>query len=161
MSIILESVSQVYYKYISEMYHNKENVYNFSKKLIIKLLFIGIPAFIIFSIMAPKLFSFILGAQWETSGVYSQYLTPWLFTTFIVSPFAFIPIVYNKQGKALYLELINIILRFTGVIIGSYFNSIIITLLSFSILSAFVTLYRFSWYLSITKQNNQYKECFE
>jgi O-antigen/teichoic acid export membrane protein len=105
VGIIGSALGQVLYKKFTYMYNYNEDLSPYVKKIIFILFFIAVPSFGTLYYIAPDLFAFIFGEKWRIAGEYSQYLTPYLFINFIVSPISSLPIILNKQKEFFYFSL--------------------------------------------------------
>lgn len=109
-----------------------------------------LPLFAIAFVVAKPLFSFIFGSDWTESGTYFQYLLPWMFMTMMASPFNFIPLIFNKQNKALWIEIIYLIIRLISLYIGIYYSNFQLGILLFSITGLILTSILIIWYYKLT-----------
>lgn len=57
--------------------------------------------FVLLYILAPWLFPFVFGAQWDQAGDFARALTPWLFMTVLTSPVSNLFVVTEKQRRML------------------------------------------------------------
>ena len=62
-------------------------------------------------IIGPELFTFALGSQWATAGVYAQIITPWIFVAFISTPLMSIFNVLEMQGANFWFNILLLITR--------------------------------------------------
>jgi len=102
ISLITTSISQVFFKEISDLYSDKDYlgvkyIFNVTLK---KLILIGFPISIFLFLFSEIIFYYIFGDQWAMTGVYVKYLVPAFFIKFIVSPLTPIFLV-KKQIKIL------------------------------------------------------------
>lgn len=99
MGFITASVTQVFYQRMAivkpgEMLPLVKNV---TKKLTV----FAIPVFTLVFILAPWLFVFLFGPQWDQAGYYARALTPWILVTVLTSPISNIFIVTETQERML------------------------------------------------------------
>jgi len=155
MNIITISYGQVFLQKMSSLYKEEGNEeLKLYRETTSKLLLYSFPIFFIFFIFLQDIFSFIFGDKWEIAGVYAQILIPMLYLRFTGSIVSSVVIIYNKQKKALNIEIINTILRVLSLVIGGVLKSVIVGLILFSFFSFLVTLYRLFWYAEIVKKEN-------
>ena len=88
LSLLTASISQVFYKQISDFYNEKdhtsiEQIFYLTFK---KLVLIGLPISIFLFLFSEILFYYIFGADWATAGLFVKYLVPGFFIKFIISP---------------------------------------------------------------------------
>lgn len=120
MGIISSSMQQVFYQKIATMYIEKQNLYSYVLKTYKKLFIIGIFPHIILFIFAPLIFKFLFGSQWEISGIYTRYLTPWFFMIFMNSSVSSLYVIKGKQKEYLVFEMVIVIVRVLSLLLGYY-----------------------------------------
>lgn len=103
LNLISSSLLQVFYQRLSEAYNKKEPIWPLQKRLILKMLYIVLPAIIFIMALAPIIFSFIFGEKWREAGTFAVYLMPWLSVNFIFAPLSVIPMVLNYQKRFMYI----------------------------------------------------------
>ena len=111
-----------------------------------------LPCFILAFFIARPAFVIIFGSQWEESAIYFQYLLPWMFMIMMVSPMQFVPILFNRQKIALFLEIIHLLLRWGALGIGIYFMHFQTGILLFSLVGLFFTSINIVWFYSMIKK---------
>lgn len=156
LSVIGNSFSQVFLQKAAEMHAHKQDFIPLIKKTVKKLSFIALPIFIPIILFGPQLFSFVLGEKWEIAGVYAQYLTPWLFLNFAISPVLQVALILDKQKEIFGFAIVGNIIIFLSIFIGGYFFEDILKgfmLLSFLQLFYYFFLYR--WILKISELSKQ------
>lgn len=136
ISLIGNSIFQVFYPRITEEYNNNGDIYSSFKKVLKFQFLLGIvPAITIF-ITAPSLFSFILGEEWREAGVYSRWLIIWLFISFLCKPsFAIIKLV-QWQKYHMVFEFISLVSRVIVLYIGGNYASALSTIIYYSLVGA-------------------------
>lgn len=137
ISIIGNSIQQVYFKDFSAIGQNQNRLQDKTWELYKKLLIIGaIPTCIIIA-LAPSVFGLIFGSDWIRAGVFAQILSIWYCIIFITGPISTLLIVLRKQKHALIFQTMSIILKLLLLIICYLFKySIEQTLIFFSLLSS-------------------------
>ena len=123
----------------------------FFKNTTYKLLIFSFPVFLISFFIIEDIFIIVFGSEWMIAATYSMVLIPMLYFRFTGSIISSVVLVYGKQKKALYLEVLNTILRFLSLLIGGLYNDILLGLVLFSATSSFVSIYRLKWYFQIVK----------
>jgi O-antigen/teichoic acid export membrane protein len=119
-----------------------------------------LPCFVIAFCIARPFFSFVFGESWKASGVYFQYILPWMFMMMMVSPINFLPIVFGKQKELLFLEGFFLILRFSALYLGVATNNFQTSIVLFSTVGFFFSLVLFFWFYSLIKAYEKRIESF-
>jgi O-antigen/teichoic acid export membrane protein len=101
MFIIVQAVSQVFLQRTAEEYNSGGNLRRLVVRLYGRLFLIGIGPTVLIFVLAPWACRVFLGADYETAGVYTRLLIPWLFLAFISSPTSCVFAVLNRQGVML------------------------------------------------------------
>ncbi|MCH7731304.1 MAG: oligosaccharide flippase family protein [Candidatus Marinimicrobia bacterium] len=119
ISILRNSIQTVFLQEASELKNKEKKISGELLKITLLLFTIGIiPTGLIIG-FGPKIFSFILGSQWELSGTIASIIIIWLFFTIVATPsMAIVPVV-NLQQYYLILQTILCITRIV-VLFGTY-----------------------------------------
>ncbi|TYB30271.1 MAG: oligosaccharide flippase family protein [Candidatus Mcinerneyibacterium aminivorans] len=83
---------------------NPERMLALSRKLLKKLVLVGIIPFSILVLFGPVLFSFVFGEVWYTAGVYARILSLMVFTRFIVTPVSNVFNMLERQVLGFFLH---------------------------------------------------------
>jgi len=147
------ALSQVSYQKISEMYSNNErDIYPFLKRNTIYLILIGIIPFGILFFFGEDLFKFVFGNQWAHAGKYAEYLSPYMYSYFIVSTLGIVPIVYGKQLIAFLFSTLSNLAQIIIYIYGGIQNNIEFSLISVSIVVPTIFIFYVLWIFRFTKK---------
>ncbi|MDP4266850.1 MAG: oligosaccharide flippase family protein [Bacteroidota bacterium] len=155
MVLIGSAISQVFFQKLSETLNNQQNIWKLTKKIIIKQLFISVPAFLILVLFAPDLFAFVFSENWRKAGEYSQILAPFIILRYIISPITSLPMVLNKQKQFLILSfIINFMFPAIFFITSMFSSNIKIALWIISIFGSIYMIYLYLWLRKICIQCN-------
>lgn len=125
MSLIGNSVAQVYLSEGAERHHHGE-LRKFTIKTIINLAKISfIPLFLI-ALLAPFLMPYFLGEDWQRTGKLISWMAPWFFMQFITSPVSMALHITGNQKIAFILQFTGLFLRVGLVLIAINFYNIYI-----------------------------------
>lgn len=153
MNLLTIALRQVFSQRIILKVNKKEPILNDVRRLFIKMLQVSVLPFTVVAVFAPWIFRVVFGAEWETSGEYVRILIPWLFLVFLSAPFAFLPDLFNLQGRALIIDLVKLVLRAGALLAGVFLDDIFVTLILLSAVSSLVVIYQITWYFSLARQN--------
>jgi O-antigen/teichoic acid export membrane protein len=118
------SLTSVFYQKACSEKNLTGSIANVVKTVHTRLISIGMFICLILMIIGPELFTFALGAQWTTAGVYAQILAPWFFVVFISSPLMSIFNVLEMQGANFGFNVLLLITRIIVLLIaGQYGNA--------------------------------------
>ena len=135
IAIIATSIGDVFRQRASEDFANKGNCREIYMSSLKKLFFISLIPFIALFVLAPWIFAFVFGNEWEEAGVYAQALTPMFFLQFTGKPLSSIFLVTENQNLELIWQLLFLVLTITPFAIGVLFHfEILNTLILFSLM---------------------------
>ena len=150
VQLIGSSVSQVFFQRAAIAKHIGDLSKIVQATFAILLIISVFPFFLLMSI-GPALFSFVLGADWRTAGIYVQILSPWIFFVFLTSPISSLINILEVQEVALIQNILLIITRVASIIIGGIAENILLALILFSISGVLIKIW-YCYYL-ICKSN--------
>jgi O-antigen/teichoic acid export membrane protein len=151
MNLITTALSQVFSQRVISKANDGLPILDDVRRLFIKMVQFSILPFGIVAVFAPAIFRVVFGPEWETAGEYTRILIPWLFMVFLSAPFAFLPDLFKKQGTALLIDIIKLILRAGALFVGVYNDNIFVTLILLSGVSFAVLVYQIIWYFNLAK----------
>lgn len=154
LSVIGNSFAQVFYQKAAEMHANNQSYLNLINKTVKKLSLIALPIFAVILFFGPGLFAFVLGEEWRVAGEYTQYLIPWLFLQFVISPIQQVAVIANKQGQIFLISLVGNIIILGSILIGGFvFGNIKYGFLLLSAFQVFYYLYVYLWVVAVAKKS--------
>jgi O-antigen/teichoic acid export membrane protein len=110
MSLFGTAVGQVYISYAANE-HRVGNLGRFTVDTLGKLLWLGVGPILALGILAPRLFTWIFGQEWERAGWLVAWMTPWFVMQFLASPLSLGLHVAGKQKLALIFQVFGLVLR--------------------------------------------------
>jgi lipopolysaccharide exporter len=131
------SLTIVFFRKASIEKNSSGSVKNLVQSVHKRLVSIGMLICLIIMILGPELFTFALGAQWSTAGIYAQILAPWFFVAFISTPLFSIFNVFEKQVANLWFNVVLLISRIVVLIISGLLNDPILGVLLLSVTGVF------------------------
>jgi len=132
VKLVANSFSSVFYQKICTEKKETGCIKNIVRLVHTRLVSIGMFGCLIIMIIGPELFTFILGKNWYTAGVYAQILTPYFFVVFISVPLFSILNVMEKQDIFLWFNLLTLFSTIVVLIIGGLSGNPLIVMLLLS-----------------------------
>ena len=83
------------------------------------LLSIGLAPVAIAAVVAPELFSLLFGVDWRESGVYLQFIAPWIAAVFVFAPLTTLYAVLEKQRMEFVFQMTLFVVRVSALIMGA------------------------------------------
>jgi len=157
MNLATTALSQVFSQRVITKVNDGQPIFEDVRRLFIKMVQFSVLPFGLVAVFAPLIFRVVFGPEWETAGVYSRILIPWLFVLFLSAPFTFMPDLFRQQGKALAIEIVKLFLRAAALFAGVHFGDIFVTLILFSGVSFGVAIYQIVWYFTLAR-GQQYED---
>ncbi|MEX0986647.1 MAG: oligosaccharide flippase family protein [Bacteroidales bacterium] len=151
MNLVTNSMEQVFSQRVIKKYTERISIRKDVITLIKRSFQIGIIPFMLAGIFGPLIFRTIFGAEWEVSGRYMQLLIPWFFTAFIANQLTFIPDLFSLQKTAFLLNIIRLVLRIGGMVVGIWQQDILLALGLFSAASFLVVVVTLFWYIRLVR----------
>lgn len=151
MNLVTNSMEQVFSQRVIKKYTERISIRRDVLTLIKRSFQIGILPFLLAGIFGPLIFRTIFGADWEVSGRYMQLLIPWFFTAFIANQLTFIPDLFSRQKTAFFLNIIRLVLRIGGMVVGIWQQDILLALGLFSAASFMVVVVTLFWYIRLVR----------
>jgi O-antigen/teichoic acid export membrane protein len=131
MILIGEEVRRVYYPYGAEL-ERSEDLRDLTKAVFIGMVQIALPGVIILGLVAPELFALVFGERWADSGLYAQWLCPWLFMVFVCSPLTRLPLILERQKSELVFQIILLFARGAALIMGGVAQDVVLAIAVFA-----------------------------
>lgn len=140
-ALIGQSVASVFYPRINEAIHNGENAHKILIKATSALAILGVLPFGLVVAFGPWIFTFVFGTEWNTAGVYAQWLALWTYCGFMNRPSVGAIPVLGLQGLFLVYEIVSVLLRAIALISGFVlFESALVAVALFSLVSVALNL---------------------
>lgn len=119
--LIGESVGDVFFPKVTELYNSKKKITPVIKKATLALAGVGVIPYGIVFLFGPFLFSLVFGADWYMAGEYARWIALWSFTNFFNKPSVRTLAVINAQRYHLIYTIFGVIVRVIALAIGFYF----------------------------------------
>ncbi len=103
--LISNAVTQVYFKEAVNEKQETGQVVKSTKSTFKKLLFIGLPLFLLLFLFIEPIFGVFFGESWLIAGFYAKIILPLFFFKFLLSTFTLLPIIYNETKIDLIFQL--------------------------------------------------------
>lgn len=109
--------------------------------------------FIPLALIAPSLFSFVFGDAWIAAGIYTRWLAPWLFASFVSTPLSMLITVLQKQQQELGLQIVYLCLVVGALAIGTINNDATFSLQALGVVGGIFLMVKTLWILGIAGCN--------
>lgn len=140
--VISRSVRDTFRKKANDIFVKEGNCIHFYKQIFIIMSLISVTGFSVLYIIAPQLFSFILGEPWITAGYYCKILCPMIAINFVSEVGSCMYIVAEKMNLLLVWQFTYFTLTLLAMLLGVFvFRSIIGTLYCLMICRSIVYLF--------------------
>jgi len=120
LSVVGQSVGQVFFNRASELVNQKESVVPMIKKTVGTLFLFSIVPFTVLFVWGDVLFGYVFGWKWMTAGHFAQLLTPYLMINFLLSPISSLPLIVGRQREMFFVGILVAIIQLTSFVIVPY-----------------------------------------
>lgn len=131
--LLASAIYQVFYQKACDEKNRTGSIKIIVEIIHTRLISLGMFACLIVMIIGPELFTFALGIQWTTAGVYAQIIAPWMFVAFISIPLLAIFSVFEKQAQDLWFSVLQLLTRLIAILIGGLLADPILAIVLLSI----------------------------
>lgn len=115
IGLIGTSISQVYLSYAPEEMR-KNNLVDFTKKILIKVFKVLALPLIVIAVFAPLYIPIVFGEEWRRTGEMILFLAPGFFLQTLVFPVSMVLNIMNKQKVFLFLQIFGFVVRVLGLV---------------------------------------------
>ena len=154
IAMMSDTVSKSILSVASEA-NRRGKLYKFSILFMEPLIKISLLAFVIFSYLAPEIFSIIFGNDWREAGVYASKMTPLFWSIFVFVPAIGLMTIMQLQKLELFFQSSLLIFSLSGIIVGYVLNDVRLSISLFSIAGFCIYSFFGLWTLFIAKINKK------
>lgn len=132
MVFVGQAIGQVFYQRASLSWRNGtlEETTLETVNLLSKL---GTFPIISLGVVSPVLFPLLFGAEWKIAGIYSLFLSPFLWLQFLSSPISTVFLVVNRQKYVVFFQGIMLIVGIGSLVLGYFVGGIYSPIVIYSI----------------------------
>lgn len=149
ISLISRSLYQVLYQETATRVNNHQTIGRYFRNFTIGTLSIGIPLSCLLFAFMLDLVPFLLGDEWLASGIYIRWMLPWLLCSLLTSSTGFLADIFFKQKIGFGFEVLTVVLRVIGVVVGIAMNDFYISIIGYAVGSAVAVLAQFIWLMHL------------
>jgi O-antigen/teichoic acid export membrane protein len=158
MGLVISAFFQVLFQNLIEKHNQGRKILPDIRKFLGRLALVVLPAFLLFLLFSPAIFSFVFGPEWREAGRYAQVMIPWLFVVLLSMPLSFIPDIFKRQQTATLIDVVKLLSRIAALVAGVYYNDAYLALALFSLVSTLVIGYNLLWYLNLVRNSDREKK---
>ena len=146
-NIVGQAIAQVFYARASEASRG-DDLPEITFQVFDQLVRISLGPLLWLGLLSPSLFTMIFGSNWEPSGYYSRWISPWLLLLFITTPISAIVYVKEKQRPELIFQIILLSGRMFVLYLSALYGSASTAIIGFSLLSTIFLLFYLVWLMA-------------
>lgn len=151
INLIYNSIYQVLFSDLAEKVNNKQTIRKQVTQFIKRSLIVALPIAVGLYLTLPILTRFLLGEGWEQTGIYIQYMLPWLLSCLIAGSTCFIADIFMKQRTVLFFEVTLFITRLIFILIGIKTNNIQTAIIGFSLGGFVINTIQIVWFVKLIR----------
>lgn len=144
-----QAMSQVFVQRASVAKY-QGNLQETSRRFFKVLLLVGTFPILCLGLIAPEIFSFVFGSEWQVAGIYARVLSPWVALAFISSPLSVLFAIQNRQEVGLAFEVGFVLSRIAVLVFGANLGDILFVLTLLSGVNCFFLLLIIVWLMGET-----------
>ncbi len=119
--VIGRSIGDTFRKTAADLYLKSGNFTKFWIRIVSFAMALSIVGFSILALIAPQLFSFVLGEEWSVSAEYCRILSPMLAVSFVSQIVSYVYIIVEKMKTLLFWQMFYFLSTIIGICIGAFF----------------------------------------
>jgi lipopolysaccharide exporter len=132
--LIGNAIGQVFFQRAAETKNISQKKLSETVESILKpLIFLSFFPMVVLILIGPALFGIVFGGAWLEAGNYARYLSIWMFVNFIASPINSLLSVFQKQKFGLIINIVTILLRIIGLMVGALMGNAVLAIILFSL----------------------------
>jgi len=136
MSLIIGALRQVLFQKAGEMQHEDQKLSPLFLKSTLGLFGLGLFPAIVLAVVAPRLFPWVFGKQWQMAGDCARYLVFWLLFSFCNLPAVLFARLIRIQRALFFYNSALLAVRVIALVIGGLYLTAIQTVALFSLVGA-------------------------
>lgn len=144
-TVITLAVSDVFRQRANDDYAKTRSCRRILIKTIIPISLISACGFLLLFIIAPSIFSFVLGDKWYQAGIYARYLIPMMATSFVSEVAKPILIIADKKNFDFLWQVLFLLSMLITIVIDYHCNDIYIYLIVLSAVKSVLFLLQLFW----------------
>lgn len=152
ISTITRALYQVYYQKITAKVNARLSISSFFRRFTTLTLAFVLPFFTLLWFVLPALTAWLLGAEWEVTGVYIRWLLPWLVCNILCASTGYLFNIFFKQKQGLFFEILVLVCRVVGLGIGIWFDSFEWAIGGYAIGSAVANGIQYCWLMQLVNK---------
>ena len=149
-TLIGNAISPVFFSRIKEA-HEEGTLKTMTLRLLDAIVGIDIFFMMFLALFGDLFFSLVFGHQWYRSGQYAAALSPWLLTSFLVTPFYSLPLLFERQATVLVFQSTLLALRIGSMLLGIAMKNDLLAMWIFGGVSAVYMVCYLGWLLHLVQ----------
>jgi O-antigen/teichoic acid export membrane protein len=111
---------------------------------------VGMPPILLILFAGPEMFGYVFGREWRDAGIFAQWLAPWLYLVFIVSPLTGLFDVMARQAIGMFFQCAQLVVRVGAISAGAWLGDANLAVALFGLGSAACSLFILIWILRVS-----------
>jgi lipopolysaccharide exporter len=137
--LVASAVGEVFYQKAAKEYGEENNTEIYEKLFSFLIKFALLP-YALLAIVAPEVFSILLGEKWGTAGIFVQLLSFQMFITFIMTPIISLSKIYNKQEYTFINQIFIFITSCGAIAYGGFIGNVYWAIFIMSFFTGFINI---------------------
>lgn len=147
IAMICNSIHQVLFQRVVEQVNLQQPIIGLFKRYSLYTLLFVLPTFSVLFAFMPTLVTWLLGADWEMTATCIRWMLPWLCITCLSSPICFVADVFMQQKTGFVFEILIVLMRLIGLMIGVLTHSFINAIIGYCLMSTAILFVQWLWFI--------------
>jgi O-antigen/teichoic acid export membrane protein len=145
--MICNSIHQVLFQRVVEQVNLQQPIIGLFKRYSLYTILFVLPTFSVLFAFMPTLVTWLLGADWEMTATCIRWMLPWLCITCLSSPICFVADVFMQQKTGFVFEILIVLMRLIGLMIGVLTHSFINAIIGYCLMSTAILFVQWLWFI--------------
>jgi O-antigen/teichoic acid export membrane protein len=149
MQFIGMAIQQVFFQKASQAYYHN-SLDELTRSTFALLVRIGFLPFLYLTLVGPELFAFLFGERWHMAGIYTQWMSPWLFTVFCVAPLYSILYILERQKQNTLFQAFILLSRVGALYFGAWCGGALWSIALFGGVGLVLWIFLLTWIMCLS-----------
>lgn len=151
VQMVCSSFYQVLYQRVAQLLNEGRSMGSFFRVFVSRYLLVAVPVSVVLYLVLPWLTRVMLGEGWQLTGTLIRLMLPWLVCVGLNCMINFLPDIFMRQRGLLIFEVLGLLLRLGGLLVGMYVGSFRVAVVMFFAASALLQLLQVLWMLYLVR----------
>lgn len=148
-ALLGQAVSTVLFPQTARLERENRPVAPVLERAVTGLTTMAVPFFGAVLLLGPQIFAVVFGPEWETAGVISALLVPWLLASLVSSAISGFAVVKSQQRVLFVIAIVEAVLRFGSLLVGAAHDSYVLGFALYGISGLVISVLAIAWFMHL------------